>query len=94
MLLQFVLKDSTFLFSLRAKFHAGDELTKILVARAGRNEEGKSEFARGFQIFDFRLRLGRGQCSARAEKQLLRCAQNDKSLKDCVFPRMFSLVFL
>ena len=69
MLLQFVLKDSTFLFSSRAKFDAGDELAKILVAGAGRNEEGKSEFARGFQIFDFRLRIGRGKPRA-AEKQV------------------------
>src|SRR5215469_5986497 len=43
-LLEFVLEDGAFFFSLRAQLHARDELTEILVAGAGGDEEGKFEF--------------------------------------------------
>jgi hypothetical protein len=43
-LLEFVLEDGTFFFSLRTQLHASDELAEILVSGAGRNEERKFEF--------------------------------------------------
>ena len=60
-LLEFVLEDGTFFFSLRTQLHASDELAEILVTSAGRNEERKFEFTTetrrhgGFSIFVFRL---------------------------------------
>jgi hypothetical protein len=53
MFLQFFMPDCSFAF-LRAQLHSGDQAAEILIAKAGRNEEGEADGIadRRFQIAD------------------------------------------
>ena len=52
MLLQFFFADSAFTLLLCAQFHFCDQATEILVAGAGRDQQGKAE-----RIADFRFQI-------------------------------------